>query len=115
MNKMTMPKSKLLLSVALVFAGFAGVTSANAGMVVDRGLPTTTANLNNAAGANQSNIRWADNESTTTPSTFYLPGDDFTIAGSGAYNVSDIRVWSTDATGLSLLGGLAGGSMAALS
>lgn len=109
----TAPK-KALAGLALGLAlSVAGIASANAAMVFDRGLPT--ANLNNAAGASQSNIEWADNESTAVPSTFYRPGDDFTLAGSGAYNVNTIRVWSTNNTGLSLLGGLAGGSTALLS
>jgi hypothetical protein len=53
-------------------------------IVFDRGLPT--ANLNNAAGANRSNVAWGD-----TPDWFL--GDDFAISGSGAYNVSSIRTW----------------------
>ncbi len=78
-------------------------------LVFDRGLPT--ANLNNAAGVNRSNVLWADSETAQTD-PFYLPGDDFTIAGSGAYIVDTIRVWSTNNAGLSLKGGLAGGSIA---
>jgi hypothetical protein len=93
---------------ALVLAGLVGVTSANATILVDRGLPTTNVNSGNSS---QSNVQWADGEPSAT-SNFYLPGDDFTLAGSGAYNVNTIRVWSTDNTGLSLLGGLAGGSIA---
>ncbi len=80
-------------------------------LVFDRGLPT--ANLNNAAGANQSNVLWADIE--TAPTTPYLPGDDFTLAGSGPYVVNKIRVWSTENTGLSLQGGIAGGTIGLLS
>lgn len=96
---------------ALAFAGLAGVTSANAQstLVFDRGLPTTNVN---SGDANQSNVRWADNEPTADPATFYRPGDDFTLAGTGAYTVNTIRVWSTDNAGLSLLGGLAGGPIA---
>lgn len=68
-------------------------------VVFDRGLPTT--NVNNAAGANRSNVAWADLENTPTPSEYWLPGDDFTLAGS--YAVTKIRVWSiTDSAGLSL-------------
>jgi len=80
-------------------------------LVFDRGLPT--ANLNNAAGANQSNVEWADVE--TLPETPWLPGDDFTLPGTGPYVVSTIRVWSTDNTGLSLRGGVAGGTIGVIS
>jgi hypothetical protein len=76
-------------------------------LVFDRGLPTE--NLNNAAGANQSNVEWADIE--TPPETPWLPGDDFTLAGSGSYVVTTIRVWSTDSVGLNLRGGVAGESI----
>ncbi len=80
-------------------------------LVFDRGLPT--ANLNNAAGANQSNVLWADVE--TPPITPYLPGDDFTLSGSSPYVVNKIRVWSTDSVGLSLRGGVAGGPIGLIS
>lgn len=73
-------------------------------LVFDRGLPTE--NVNNAAGADQSNVEWADIE--TPPETPWLPGDDFTLAGTGSYAVTTIRVWSTDSTGLTLRGGVAG-------
>ena len=42
---------------------------------------------------------------------YWLPGDDFTIAGSGLYQVNTIRVWSTDSTGLSLWFGPQGGTI----
>jgi hypothetical protein len=77
----------------------------------DRGLPTE--NLNNEADADRSNIEWADVE--TLPETPWLPGDDFTLAGTGPYIVSNIRVWSTDNTGLSLRGGIAGASIGLVS
>lgn len=80
-------------------------------LVYDRGLPTT--NLNNAAIPDRSNIQWSDIE--TSPTTPWLPGDDFTLAGSGPYVVTTIRVWSSNNTGLSLHGGVAGGSMGLLS
>ncbi|MEO7253273.1 MAG: hypothetical protein ABIZ64_03420 [Casimicrobium sp.] len=80
-------------------------------LVFDRGLPT--ANLNNTAGANQSNVIWADDE--TPPVTPYLPGDDFILPGTGPYVVNKIRVWSTDSLGLSLRGGVAGGAIGLIS
>src|ERR1700752_2982128 len=94
-----------LLGFALVGALFAGSQLAAAQVLVfDRGLPTE--NLNNAAGASKSNVEWADIE--TLPETPWLPGDDFTLAGTGSYVVTTIRVWSTDSAGLSLRGGVAG-------
>ncbi|MET0232551.1 MAG: hypothetical protein ABW186_16590 [Rhodanobacteraceae bacterium] len=77
----------------------------------DRGLPT--ANLNGAAGADRSNTEWADIE--TMPETPWLPGDDFTLAGSGRFIVSTIRVWSTDASALSLRGGVEGAPIGLIS
>ncbi len=101
-----------LLGFVLAGALIAGAQSAAAQVLVfDRGLPTT--NLNNASGANQSNVVWADQE--TLPITPYLPGDDFTLPGTSSYIVSTIRVWSTDNTGLTLRGGVADGTIGALS
>ena len=80
-------------------------------LVFDRGLPKE--NLNLAAGANRANIEWADIE--TAPETPWLPGDDFTLSGSGSYELTTIRVWSTDSTGLVLRGGLAGGPIDVIS
>jgi hypothetical protein len=77
----------------------------------DRGLPIE--NLNNEAGADRSNIEWADVE--TLPETPWLPGDDFTLAGSGPNIVYSIRVWSTDNAGLSLWGGAAGAPISLIS
>lgn len=101
-----------LLAVAVV-SGMTASAMADA-LLVDRGLPT--ANLNNAAGANRSNVAWADSEGSATPTEYWLPGDDFTISGSGNYHVSTIRVWAVGSnTGFSLLGGLSGGTMSTLS
>jgi hypothetical protein len=97
-------------------AGLASGTCAMGDTILfDRGLPIQ--NLNNAAGASRSNVAWADSEATNAPSQYYLPGDDFTLGGSGSYQVNDIRVWAigdTLPTGLSLLGGT-GGSIGAVS
>jgi len=83
-------------------------------LLFDRGLPT--ANLNNSAGANRSNVAWADQESSATPTEYWLPGDDFTISAPGAYELSTISIWTTSApTGLTLWGGVAGGAMAQIS
>jgi len=90
---------------ALVGALLIGSHPARADVLAfDRGLPIE--NLNNEAGADRSNIEWADVE--TPPETPWLPGDDFTLAGNGSYFVTTIRVWSTDDVGLALWGGAAG-------
>jgi len=52
-------------------------------VLVDRGLPT--ANLNNTAGGNRSNVAWAFGATWAT-------GDDFAV--SSASEISTIRVWS---------------------
>ena len=56
-----------LIAVALL----AGPMAANAALLVDRGLPTT--NLNNAAGANRSNVSWVF--SGYTSADYWLVGD----------------------------------------
>lgn len=62
-----------------------GATQAHAVTVVDRGLPT--ANLNNAAGANRSNVAW------DFQGYGWFAGDDFTIAGTGKYKIDSITFW----------------------
>jgi len=57
-------------------------------LLVDRGLPT--ANLNNAAGADRSNVGWGyanyDN---------WFTGDDFTLAAvDGQWRIDTIRTWA---------------------
>jgi len=106
--------NRIALSIAILgmSAGLANASS----LLFDRGLPTT--NLNNAAGANRSNVAWADSETSSTPPEYWLPGDDFTLGGSGNYQVTTIRVWTTpmeSSTGLTLWGGNAGGTMSAIS
>ena len=72
-----------------------GVVAASAfsdPMVFDRGLPT--ANLNNAAGANRSNVAWSNGNSDVS-------GDDFTIGATGeTWIVTGIRTWTTEKLGL---------------
>lgn len=65
-------------------------------VLFDRSLPTS--NLNNAAGSNRSNVAWADYELTINPSTgypseYWVPGDDFTLAQPGKYDITTITVW----------------------
>ena len=101
-----------------LLAGLASLALASPALadtvLVDRGLPTQ--NLNNAAGADRSNVSWADTE-TSKPGSFALPGDNFKIGGTGAYKVTDIRVWDVGdgLSGYNLYGGLEGGTMGKVS
>lgn len=89
-------------AIVLVLAGLVGVTSANAAMLVDRGLPTI--NLNNIAGANRSNVDWL------TPGM--LTGDTFTNTSSDTWSINTIRLWTDGANETAILwGGVAGSSI----
>jgi exosortase sorting signal-containing protein len=104
--------NKIFRGIAVACALLAGSQLAQAQVLVfDRGLPT--ANLNNAAGANKSNVAWADQE--TLPETPWRPGDDFTLAGVTPYTITTIRVWSLSSVGLVLRGGRAGSPIGVLS
>ncbi|HTQ09095.1 MAG TPA: hypothetical protein VMI31_03400 [Fimbriimonadaceae bacterium] len=82
---MVNPYSRLLtLSVFAVALG----ALAHGDLLFDRGLPT--ANLNNPAGAERSNVAWGFNN---TGSDNYFSGDDFVLGGSGAYDVTGITTW----------------------
>lgn len=79
------------VALASVFASLALSAIAGASpLLFDRGLPT--ANLNNASGANRSNVAWADTTAafgglgTTT-----AMGDNFTLAYSSV--IDTVRVW----------------------
>ncbi len=75
-------------------------------LLVDRGLPT--ANLNNAAGANRSNVSWAD-VPYTSATDYWLVGDTFTNTSSQAWVIDSIRMWVVGSvTTTSLLGGTTG-------
>jgi hypothetical protein len=92
MKKMTLVSICLLL-LASATGIFAFETTT---ILFDRGLPT--ANLNNIAGVDRSNVAWADFESSIDPKTkypveYWVPGDDFTISKPGKYEIRTIRVW----------------------
>lgn len=72
--------------LGLAMLGVPGLAKADE-LVVDRGLPT--ANLNNIAGANRSNVAWADDP---TPN-FY--GDTFSLPNvvGAVYTIDTIRTW----------------------
>src|ERR1039458_6330459 len=82
-----MMKAYSALSVVLLFSATATLNADV--MVFDRGLPT--ANLNNAAGANRSNVAWGG----YTPSgKYYAEGDTFNFGTTGqTYTITDLRVW----------------------
>jgi hypothetical protein len=112
---------RTILFASLAALGLASSATADT-LLVNRGLPT--ANLNSAAGADRSNVSWADSEASANPSEYWVPGDDFTISGSGAYRVTDIRVWEVAAgintpgflpSGQTLLGGLNSGPIGTIS
>ena len=98
LNRWASPRIWGFMLAGALLAG-SSITPAQT-LVFDRGLPT--ANLNNAAGTNRSNVLWSDIE--TSPENPWLPGDDFSLPGLGAYTITTIRVWSTNSTGLSLRG-----------
>ncbi|MBI5692442.1 MAG: hypothetical protein HZC55_20360 [Verrucomicrobia bacterium] len=93
-----------LTFTTLCLAGALGL-NANT-LLVDRGLPT--ANLNNAAGANRSNVAWAYDVKSNL-NNYWLVGDTFTNTTGSNYHIDTIRLWSVGATDLALLwGGVAG-------
>jgi hypothetical protein len=87
---MTNIKSGLAVSVWALALSCAMPGAALAALVVDRGLPT--ANLNNAAGVNRSNVTWGFDDNA--PGAAYFSGDDFKITGAGTYRVDTIRTWA---------------------
>jgi PEP-CTERM motif len=100
--------------VCFMVAGLllAGIGQASAALLVDRGLPT--ANLNNAAGVNRSNVAWAFTAYTSPD--YWMVGDTFTNTSSDAWAISSIRLWTVGQTDTTVLrGGLAGGTIGIIS
>ena len=93
-------------AIVLVFAGLFGVTSANAALLVDRGLPTI--NLNNDAGSNRSNVAWVDGG--TDPADYWMVGDTIKNTSSSTWTIDTIRLWTVGATGTTALWGGIDGS-----
>jgi hypothetical protein len=100
-------------AAALALAGLAGVTNANAdALLVDRGLPT--ANLNNAAGADRSNVAWAFSEYTSPD--YWMVGDTFKNTSSDAWLINSIRLWTVGQTDTAVLrGGIDGSTIGVIS
>src|SRR5579862_5372059 len=91
MSRTTANKRKYNMSQSriLLLALAACVAASASAQVVDRGLPDT--NLNNAAGANRSNVAWAYDYGNTG-----IEGDTFTMPTLGAgqsWVINDIRTW----------------------
>jgi hypothetical protein len=82
---------EMLLAVAIGLMLFAGVHTASADLLFDRGLPT--ANLNNAAGSNRSNFGLFKLYPDPYPTSYQVYGDDFVISGSGTYHIDTARIW----------------------
>ena len=98
------------LIVCLMVAGllFAGIGQASAALLVDRGLPT--ANLNNAAGPNRSNVAWAFTAYTSP--NYWLVGDTFTNTSSDTWVITGVRLWTVGQTDTTVLrGGIAGSAI----
>jgi hypothetical protein len=85
-------------------------------LLFDRGLPTALLNTDPI----QSNVAWADNEYSQTPTEFWLPGDDFSLTGALPYKIDKVRLWAifeppSGATSLTLWGGPQGGTISPIS
>jgi hypothetical protein len=101
-EKMKKILALLIITGVLIVGG--GIASAST-LLFDRGLPT--ANLNNDALANRSNVLWADWETTNPPSEYWVPGDNVILSGSGMYHIDTVRLWTTtvDTGAFALLAG----------
>jgi hypothetical protein len=77
-----------ILTILTMVVGLGSVLHAD-NMVFDRGLPT--ANLNNAAGTNRSNVAWGDY--SPDAGLNWAIGDDFNLNQAGTVTISDLRVW----------------------
>jgi hypothetical protein len=101
------------IQLAILAVGVAGAMSASASlMLVDRGLPTI--NLNNAAGADRSNVSWAFTEYTSA--NYWLVGDTFANTSSQSWSINSIRLWTVGQTDTAILrGGIAGSTIGVIS
>ncbi|XQW84213.1 PEP-CTERM sorting domain-containing protein [Thalassotalea piscium] len=82
-------KSKYLslTAAAALLAMSSFANTANASLLLDRGLPTD--NLNNASGDNRSNVSWEWGDVNT------FAGDTFTVSGTDSWKVDTITTWVT--------------------
>jgi hypothetical protein len=114
-RRVDMKQLMMVLAVAGLMVVGTVVADAAQTLMFDRGLPNT--NINNAAGANRSNVTWASSENTG------FTGDDFVIGTVGkTYVVDSITVWgaqyeplSSDISNIWLYVGEAGSSLSMIS
>jgi hypothetical protein len=83
---------RIFASVALVASAMVSSFVSASPILVDRGLPT--ANLNNIAGANRSNVIWVFGG--YTPTDYFLVGDTFTNTTGTAWDIDTITMWTTN-------------------
>ena len=97
-------RSVVLVTAAIAAVGMAGVAVSSGGPApnVDRGLPT--ANLNNAAAGNRSNVAWSNGNDYVTGDTFVLgkPGQKWVVTRIRTWNIGHLNTpfgseFSTDA------------------
>lgn len=100
------------VSLALGLAMAAASVQAAPTLLVDRGLPTL--NLNNAAGADRSNVSWTEPKGPN--GEHWVDGDSFTNTSAQTWRLSSIRVWAVEPniTSASLWGGVAGSTLSLL-
>lgn len=98
---MSIRKASILVATLLAIP-----VVANASLLVDRGLPAD--NLNNAAGANRSNVAWVFGG--YDPADYWMVGDTFTNTSSTNWSITSIRLWTVGSTGTATLWGGVDGS-----
>lgn len=102
-----------LAALALIASALIGGSAFASATLLDRGLPS--ANLNNAAGANRSNVAWADVPYTSS-TDYWLIGDTFTNTSTQTWVIDSIRMWAVGAVATtSLWGGVTGQSVGIVS
>ncbi len=80
--------SALVLATATLF-----VPSAHAALLLDRGLPT--ANLNDQAGADRSNVNWYGGNYVSA-GDYELLGDTITNTSAQTWAITTLRMWTTE-------------------
>ena len=105
-------KSNYLVASLALLGLVAAALPAGATLLVDRGLPT--ANLNNAAGADRSNVAWAFTQYTS--SDYWIVGDTFQNTSSQTWSINSIRLWTVGQTDTAILrGGIDGSTIGIIS
>jgi hypothetical protein len=103
---------KRTLVLSLVAVALASAQQLSATLLVDRGLPT--ANLNNAAGDDRSNVAWAFTQYTS--GDYWLVGDTFQNTSSSWWTINTIRLWTVGRTDTAILrGGIDGSTIGIIS